>query len=224
MTTFTESDEAYRTAIEAPGRELSSAFTSARSVAQIDLNGTDLTLAVLLRLKSFQLTQQRIKNELNKIYAAPAADFFVETVCFFLKVVLERLDSSLTVASERNIVKRQGSMRPDISVWRGDKVVAAIECKTQLGWNRGGWLSEFEDREARLLADHPLARLFLVVMTGQNWQGFGDDKRIRKQFFVLLNDIGLDKFEESGEADNIVHAIEGLFREVLSHAGSKPLA
>ena len=59
----------------------------------------------------------------------PAADFFVESVCFFLKVVLGRLDSSLTVASEKNIVRRRGSMRPDISIWRGETVLAAIECK-----------------------------------------------------------------------------------------------
>jgi hypothetical protein len=218
MRTFTEADQAYRTAIEAPGRDLHSAFAAARSVLPIDLDATDITNAILLRLKSFQLCQDQIKSELGKVYAAPAADFFVESVCFFLKVVLGKLDPSLAVASEKNIIRRKGSMRPDISVWRGETVVAAIECKTQLGWNRDGWLHDFEDRETRLAAEFPDAKLFLLVMTGSNWPGFGDDKRVGKQFFVLLNDIWPNTFEASAATASIVHPIESLFHEVLSHA------
>src|SRR5579864_6239650 len=124
MPTFTEADHAYRTAIGAPGRELANAFAAASTVPEIDLAGTDLTTAVLLRVKAFYLSQDAIKSGLSKVYAAPAADFFVETVCFFLKVVLGRMDSSLWVASEKNIVPRQGSMRPDISVWRGEELIA----------------------------------------------------------------------------------------------------
>jgi len=216
MPTFTKADQAYRTAIDAPGRELSAAFAAARSVPLIDLSGSDISHAVLLRLKSFLLCQERIKNELGKVYAAPAADFFVETVCFFLKIVLEKLEPSLSVSSERNIVRRQGSMRPDISIWRNDKVVAAIECKTQLGWNRDGWLHDFEDREKRLTEAFPDARLFLLVMTGRNWPGFGNDIRVGKQFFVLLNDIWPNTFDASSTV--VVHMIEGLFCEILNHA------
>lgn len=218
MHTFTKADETYRTIIEGPGRELSAAFDAARSVKNIDLNSTDITHAVLLRLKAFFQCQEKVKAKLGKVYAAPAADFFVETVCFFLKVVLERLDPSLSVASEKNIVRRQGSMRPDISIWKNDKVVVAIECKTQLGWNRDGWLHDFEDRESRLTAEFQNAKMFLLVLTGSNWQGFGDDKRVGSQFFVLLNDIWPNSFDPEESATAIVHSIESLFREVLSHA------
>jgi hypothetical protein len=220
MCTFTETDQIYRAAIEAPGRDLATAFAAARLVPQIDLNATDITHAVLLRLKSFLLCQEKIKSELGKVYAAPAADFFVESVCFFLKVVLGELDPSLTVASEKNIVRRRGSMRPDISIWRGETVVASIECKTQLGWNRNGWLHDFEDREKRLATEFPAAKLFLLVMTGSNWLGFGNDKRVGKQFFVLLDDIWPNTFEPSSTTTSIVHPIEKLFHEVLSHAKS----
>lgn len=168
MQTFTQGDQKYRSAIEAAGRELAVAFDAARAVKPVDLGGVDLTNAVLLRLKSFLLTQEQIKHSLQKVYAAPAADFFAETVCFFLKVALEKLDSSLSVASEKTIVRKKGSMRPDISVWRGDTVIAAVEYKTQLGWNRDGWLQDFEAREKRLKEQHPNARLFLLVMTGSN--------------------------------------------------------
>lgn len=217
MPTFTEADETYRAVIEGPGRELPAAFDAARSVSRIEMNGTDITHAVLLRLRAFFQCQEKIKAQLGKVYAASAADFFVETVCFFLKVVLERLDPALSVASEKNIVRRQGSMRPDISIWKNDELVAAIECKTQLGWNRDGWLHDFEDRESRLSAEFPNARIFLLVMTGSNWPGFGDDKRVGSQFFVLLNDIWPNSFEPASAVTTIVHPIEGLFREVLMH-------
>lgn len=222
MRTFTDADRAYRDAIEAQGRELPAAFAAAGSVPQLDLNTTDITHAVLLRLKSFLLCQEKIKTELGKVYAAPAADFFVESVCFFLKVVLGRLEPSLTVASEKSIVRRQGSMRPDISIWRGESVVAAIECKTQLGWNRDGWLHDFADRETRLAAECPGAKLFLLVMTASNWGGFGDDRRVESQFFVLLNDIWPHAFDPSSSTASMVHPIEGLFRELISHVRANP--
>jgi hypothetical protein len=215
MKTFTKVDQPYREAIEAPGRELAEALASARSVRKIDLEGTDITHAVLLRLKSFFLTQDHIKRELGKVYAAPAADFFVETVCFFLKVVLEKLRPSLTVASEKNVIRKQGSMRPDISIWRGDKLIAAIECKTQLGWNRDGWLLDFEKREKQLALHSPSAKLFLLVLTGSNWPGFGDDKRVSKQFFVMLDDIWPNLFEISS-GEKVVHPIERLLKRILS--------
>ena len=55
-------------------------------------------------------------------------------------------------------------------------------------------------------------------MTGSNWPGFGDDMRVSKQFFVLLRDIWPNTFEFSTATTSIVHPIEVLFREVLSHA------
>lgn len=218
MSTFTKADETYRAVIEGPGRELEAAFAAARSISDTDMNGTDITHAVLLRLKALFLCQEKIKSKLGKVYAAPAADFFVETVCFFLKVVLEKLDPSLEVASEKNIVRRQGSMRPDISIWKGNDVIAAIECKTQLGWSREGWREDFESREKRLGSEFPEARLFLLVMTGKNWDGFGNDTRAGKQFFVLLNDIWPNVFDPASEGA-IIHSVESLFQEVLTHVG-----
>jgi hypothetical protein len=216
LATFTESDSAYRKAIEASGRELAAAFAAARSIPHIDLNGNDLTHAILLRVQSFLRSQELIKNELDKRYSAPAADFFVETVSFFLKVALEKLAPTLSVASERSIAKRRGAMRPDISIWRGDTIVAAIECKTQLGWNREGWLTDFEERSKRLEDEYPDAKLFLLVLTGKNWLGFGDDQRVGNQFFVLLNDIWAADFSNSVNQSSIAHPIEKLLQNILA--------
>lgn len=218
MTTFTQADSHYRRALEAPGRELPDAFVAARQVTKIDLRGSDITQAILLRLKSFFTTQDTIKAELSKVYAAPAADFFVETVLFYLKVTLDRLAPQLSVASEKKIVRRRDSMRPDISIWQDNQVVAAIECKTQLGWNRDGWLSEFEDRESTLKADFPDAKLLLLVMTGSNWPGFGSDQRVGNQFFVLLHDIWPRDFSAETSQKLIAHRIEALISLLIEHA------
>lgn len=216
MITFTSADAQYRKAIEAPGRELAAAFSSAKQVATVDLHGNDITKAILLRLKSFLLTQDIIKAELQKVYAAPAADFFVETTLFYLRVVLGRLAPELEVVSEKNIVRKLGSLRPDISVWLGDNVVAAIECKTQLGWNRDGWLHDYEDRESRLKAQYPNAKLYLLVMTGSNWPGFGDHTRVGKQLFMLMHDAWPREFDEASP-QLIAHRFEALVSELLLH-------
>ena len=221
MTSFVDADENYRQVVEAPGKALAAAFTAAEQVASVDLGNNDISLAVLLRLRSFFVAQDAIKSGLNKVYAAPAADFLVETVLFYLRVVLARLAPSLSVASERNIVRKQGSMRPDISIWRGNEVIAAVECKTQLGWNRDGWLHDFEDRESRLRAEFANARLFLLVMTASNWPGFGDDSRVGQQFFVMLQDIWPREFDES-MSNTIVHRVESLIDEIVRHAGGRP--
>ena len=217
MSRFTEADKEYRAVIEATGRTLPDALASARDAGSVDLTGTDITRAILLRLKAFFSAQAQIKEILQKRVATPAADFFVETVNFYLKVAFEQLAPSLCVMSEKKIIQHRNGLRPDISLWRGDKVVAAVECKTQLGWNRNGWLSEFEERENELHVFFPEAQLFQVVMTGSNWPGFGTDERIGKQFFVLLDDIrNLEALDEC----NIVHPIKALVRAIHLHAGA----
>ncbi len=216
MSTFSEADKAYRAAIEAPGRELRAAFDSAIAVTEIDLGAKDISHAILLRLQSFSISQENVKIELSKIYAAPISDFFVETVCFYLKVVLRKLAPSLKVVSEKTIRRQRGSMRPDISIWCGETVVAAIECKTQLGWNRNGWLSDFEERERKLTNCFPNAKLFLLVMTGSNWPGFGDDTRVNQKFFMLLKDILPKEFEVTASDSQVDHPIEGMIAAILN--------
>ena len=209
--TFTEADREYRRAIEAYGSEMNSAVDAARKVTEVRLQDLDLTFAVLLRLKSFFEAQKEIKRILDKVYAAPAADFFVETVCFFLKMAFEKLDKSIHISSEKKILKKRGAIRPDITIWRGEKLIAAIECKTQLGWNRKGWKEDFERRERILKKSHQGAKLFLLVMTGSNWAGFEEDPRVGKQFFLLLDKIWPVDYSVSEESNKlIVNPIESI--------------
>ncbi len=109
-------------------------------------------------------------------------------------------------------------IRADISLWNGDELIAMLECKTQLGRKRGGWLEEFEQRAARLETQQPRTKLFLLTMTEKNWCGFDrDDCRFGKQFFALLDrDHGPTKVDlTAATIEGIVHPVESLFRLIL---------
>jgi hypothetical protein len=258
-TTFVEADTAYRASLEAIG-DLDSAFTAACAVGKVDLCGNELTRAILARMKSYYAAQEQIKTFLGKAYAAASADFFVETVAFYLKVAIKIQRLNLHVASEtesppnkliakflkaarkvhelessaeleKTVARRQAAMRPDISVWKNADLVAAIECKTQLGRTRNEWRpaddglakgrQDFIAREARLKERRPNARVFLLVMTEANWDSdaFRNDERFGKQFFVLLDKKhGKDHWPDLSAPTiaGLVHPIENLFRLILT--------
>jgi hypothetical protein len=148
----------------------------------------DYSRVIVERLRAFYFAQERIKKFLNKQVAQAGADFFVEAILFSLKLFNEIEGLQLEIASERAIKRKRKTIRPDISVWRGDALLAAIECKTQLGWRRHDWASHFDVREQKLKATFPDAKMFLLVMTNCNWSGFGNDARSGKQLLCLRKD------------------------------------
>ncbi len=63
-------------------------YKNIQKIYQFDLKKTDISEAILERLKAYYLTQGKIKDLLEKRYLAAASDFFVESVLFFLKLYL----------------------------------------------------------------------------------------------------------------------------------------
>ncbi len=153
------------------------------------LDGSDYSKLIVNRLRAYYCAQDRIKKFLDKRVAQAGADFFVEAILFSLKLFNEVEELKMEVASERTIKPKRKAIRPDISIWRGDTLLAAIECKTQLGWKRNTWEAEFSEREKKLKEAFPAAKMFLMVMTTCNWAGFGDDPRSGTQLFCLLKDL-----------------------------------
>jgi hypothetical protein len=145
------------------------------------------THAIANRLRAFYNMQSKTKDFLDKKVAQAGSDFFVETILFFLKLFNDVEGLNLEIASERTVQRKRNAMRPDISIWRGSELLAVVECKTQLGWSRHNWKSDFETREQKLKEVFPDAKIFLVVMSSCNWPGFGDDLKVGKQLFCLLN-------------------------------------
>lgn len=131
-------DAPFRNALEA----LAPALEASRDCLATDaslLAGGGLTEAMILRLRAFYRAQAAIKDILGKQYMTAGADFFAETVLFYLRAVLKKTVPNVKVEGERTVAPRRGAMRPDISLWIDSVLVAFVECKTQLGWNRLGW-------------------------------------------------------------------------------------
>ncbi len=143
--------------------------------------------AIANRLRAFYIAQWETKNFLGKKVAQAGSDFFVETILFFLKLFNDVNGLGLEITSELAIQRKRSAIRPDISIWCGSELLAVVECKTQLGWSRHNWKSDFENREQKLKEVFPNAKMFLVVMSSRNWPGFGDDLKVGEQLFCLLN-------------------------------------
>ncbi|MHC5734692.1 hypothetical protein [Nostoc sp.] len=164
-----------------------------RSYEQIKQTSTfsnefDYSQAIANRLRAFYSSQSAVNIFLGKQVAQAGSDFFVEIVLFFLKLFNDLENLGLKIASERPLQTKRNTIRPDINVWRGDELLAIIECKTQLGWHRQNWDEHFQYREHKLKEVSENAKIFLVVMTSCNWGGFGNDSRVGEQLFCLLNE------------------------------------
>jgi len=162
-------------------------YNNANKIKDINFQGNEISKAILVRMYSWYTLQNDIKNFLNRRYITAGSDFFVETILLYLKIIFGIKNVGLEIHSERQIKKKRGVVRPDISIWKGEEVKAIIECKTQLGWNRYGWKESFEERERKLKSEFPSAEAFLVVMSSENWPGFGEDENVGKKFFALYN-------------------------------------
>jgi len=213
-----EFEKKYWKSLDNQQKQLVNLYEEIKSNASISLEERDITKAILLRMKAYYDTQNKIKEFLNKRYLSAASDFFVETIVFYLKVILDIEDIGLEVHSERQIRQKKEAIRPDISVWKNNKVVAIVECKTQLGWNRDKWEEDFKKREVKLKGEYPNARAFLVVMTSKNWPGFpADNKKVGEQYFTLSSmwpkNISMDKIDDVGV---IINPIEDLFKKIIS--------
>jgi hypothetical protein len=91
----------------------------------------------------------------------------VETTAMLLRAYLRSIGSDLDVCAERMV----GKIRPDVSVWLNGQPVAAIECKTQLGWSRSRVIESFEARERVLTsAGFPIDGIWFLVATQCNWE------------------------------------------------------
>ncbi len=215
MNKLTELDKAYCSSISSSIDELVKVKETIHHSYTFNLQSTEVSEAILERLKSFYVCQQGIKKLLNKRYQTAGADFFVETVIFFLQAYINSTACGLEVHSERQIVRARNAIRPDISVWKGEHVLAIIECKTQLGWNRSNWEEHFEDRELKLRSVFPEAHAFLLVMTGNNWGGFGKHSLIGQKYFCLLEDVWPPEYRS---ALQIMTPVESLFAQLYELA------
>jgi hypothetical protein len=206
------SDE-YALALDSLSVALQNSYSDLKE-ASLSREDLDYSRLIVNRLRAFYCAQDKIKKILDKQVAQAGADFFVEAILFSLKLFNEVEGLKLEVASERAIQRKRNAIRPDISIWRGDTLLAAIECKTQLGWKRHDWAFHFDEREKKLKEIFPTATMFLLVMTGCNWSGFGNDPRSGKQMLCLLKDLWPTQIPKSFDPLILETPIERLLEQV----------
>jgi hypothetical protein len=180
---------------------------------KFNLDSNEITESIINRMRVYSDCQTIIKNLLNKRYAAPASDFFVETVAFYVKAYLNSIKSKIEVHSERQIRPKRGAMRPDISLWIEDEVIGIIECKTQLGYNRQNWDNQHKNRKVRLKAEFPKAKAWLVVFSSSNWSGFEENPLVDKEYFTLAN-IHMSGIKKNEEKNVILNRVENLLKQL----------
>ncbi|MEZ4854382.1 hypothetical protein [Flavobacterium sp.] len=164
--------------------------------SEINVDKQEYSTLLLNRMKQYYRSQYYNKELLEKRYITNGADFFTEQLLFFLKIYISKSNSDLQAISEKQIVAKRGSIRPDISIWKNNEVIAIIECKTQLGWNRHKWESDFIERQKKLNKEFKKAKAFLVVLTGENWGGFEENELLGEKYFCLLKDKWITEFQD----------------------------
>jgi hypothetical protein len=218
QSTLIEREAAVRAALYRQAAEVKALYDQLSATSDLPLDKSEITKAILLRMKAYYESHGQVKQLLNKRYVQDASDFFVETILFYVKVLHAIKKTGIEVHSERQIHRKRGAIRPDISLWMSDRVVGIIECKTQLGWNRDRWETDFRKREQDLKASFPDAVAFLVVMSAGNWRGFPQGHNdVGRIFFALSSGwpAGLDEDTIDGA---ILNPIEPLLKETLKLA------
>ena len=124
-----DSDEPFVSVLKEQPLRLKEAYSRLIAAGPLPINSVAVTTAILSRLRAYFLAQREIKQFLNKIYSGAASDFFVETVLFYMRALAETHKLGVEVMSERKFTTPHGPLRPDISLWKGARVLALVECK-----------------------------------------------------------------------------------------------
>src|SRR5690606_32292466 len=92
----------------------------------------------------------------------------------------------LQVYSEKSIVPGKKAIRPDISIWHGETLIAAIELKVNNGWKRETIFDHLIQREKQIKSLHSNCGFFAIAF----WNFFPDDCVEWNQQYVGLKTFG----------------------------------
>ncbi len=171
------------------------------------------SIFILTWMKKHFLFQKEFDALFGRRVMPSSADQFTAAVALTLDRYLSSQSLSHAVRSEVAIRKKRGALRPDITVGPNEnELVAAIECKTNLGWNRSGWRKQYEDRAREIRRHHPKCESFLCILTKRNWntswEVFRSSKLAGRKWFCLSR-VWPSKIENPAKV--LLYPIEPLF-------------
>jgi len=147
----------------------------------------EISESITNRMLSFWKTHDEIKNFLNKNQKQSSSDFFVECCLFFLRSYFSSVKTEWEIKSEFPIWKeKRKSIRPDITIWNKNNLLAIIEVKVQLGRTRATWKDDLVQREIKLKSLFPDVYFAVICHDECNWKpGFERNSDFGTKYFTL---------------------------------------
>lgn len=170
-----------------------------------DLSKTEITDAIIERMKAFWYfhvpnNKEILDRKINTI----SADFFTETCLLFLKCYFEKF--GLKVLSEERM--NRSWIRPDISIWRDNTIIAVVELKVSDGWKGKNMMKHLIEREAQVKRYCPNCYFGAVAF----WNFFQQDTAgWNSKYFGLL------EFDKQNNHQRTKSSIEDLINEIEQH-------
>lgn len=169
-----------------------------------DLSKLEITEAIIERMDGFWYFHvNNNKDLLGRNANTIAADFFTETCLLFVKLYF---NGRYVVKSEANIDKgNRKSIRPDISIWKDDKLMAVLEIKVSNGWKSKNMMEHLKEREIQLKGLYP--NIFFGVIAYWNFFDM-EAKDWNKKY------IGLKTFDEKNQHPRTDASIEKILSQM----------
>jgi hypothetical protein len=175
-----------------------------------------VSVFMLTWMRDLRAFQKQFGSLFGRKKQPPLADDFTAAVALCLEQFLAARGYPGSVRCEETTHKKRGATRPDVSVLSdANLLVATIECKTNLGWNRKGWKDQCEARNASLVGLFPGCTSYMCVLSQKNWNSeeFLNSPFSGKEWFCLSK-VGVGKIGDP--ADAILHPIESMFLGILA--------
>ena len=149
---------------------------------EFDTSKCEITDAIINRMDAFWAFHHYNKEVIGRETVTSSADFFTETCLFFIKAFFK---NKYEVKSEVNILKEKkghSALKPDISIWKGEDLIAVIEIKVSDGFKREHIITHLEDREKSIKELYP--DIFFGVIAF--WNFFDTSSEKWKKFYIGL--------------------------------------
>lgn len=169
-----------------------------------DLAGNEITQAVVDRMDSFWwFLYNNSKHLLKRKVNYKADDYFTETCLLFFKGYFEQ--KGYLVESE---TKLNANIQPDITIKKGDEIVAVIELKVSNGWKGKTMMEHLQEREASIIRIIPNCYFGVIAY----WNFFST-----KEYGWGKKYIGIKTFNEKGNHPMTETRIEDLIIDIEKH-------
>ena len=174
-----------------PVDELIRYATACDDYADLKIDSATMQLEMCTYLDASALRFRSLSEALGRVKEPSISEIVTESVTMLVDSIARSpalKDLQLEVSSERNVKLPVGGYRkPDVGIWKNDKLSLVVECKTCLGRRRKEWMDDYGSRLKEFESVGLSKEAFMLfVGTDTTWKGFpSGDPRVSKNWFSL---------------------------------------